>query len=313
LLKNTPSYILKELQRRDIEVEVLDEKNSLLRFRSPGGKWRFLLSCVSDQSSAVGRFICNHKDIALMAARMSDLPLVPDTVYENDEQAIAFMQEHTPIVTKPIDGAHGRGVSVAIEDVSQLKEAVHLAREADPDGKVLLQKMVAGEDARLLVIGGRFVAAVRRIAAHVTGDGQRTLKELIEHENKNNPKRVTGYTGTLRQIDMAAAKKFLQEDISKIPDKDERVQVVGMSNTSMGGYAVDATDEIPQDIATKVEALAEALHLPTCGVDFLIDADKNYYFLEINGSPGFGPHIHPHEGKARDVTKVYVDWLLSAK
>lgn len=311
MLKNTPLYIMKELQKRGIEVEVLDESASLLRFKTPEGQWRLLKSCVSDTSSAVGRFICDHKDVSNILARLVGMPLIPSIVYENDDQAAAFLDEHQPTVVKPVNGAHGAGVTVNISTIDDLKKAVEVAKEQDPWNEVLLQKMIHGDDARLLVIGGRFVAAVRRIPAQVKGDGVRSLKELIEHENETNPKRVTGYTGTMRKIDMESAQSFLKEDINRVPGKGECVQVIGTSNTSMGGVAVDETESIPKGIIKKVEALAAELRLPTCGVDFLIDGKGDYYFLEINGSPGFGPHIHPHKGESRNVTKLFVDDLLS--
>lgn len=311
MLKNTSLYILEELQRRNVEAEVLDEKSSLMRYKSSSGDWRLLRSCVNDQSSAVGRFICDHKDLSLMFARSIGIPQVPDVIYEDDNQAEAFMRKHKSIVVKPVSGAHGHGVTVAVTETQQLKEAVENAKEHDAGGNVLLQQMVQGQDVRLLVLGGRFAAAVRRVPAGVTGDGKKTLRELIEQENETNQKRVTHYTGTLRKIDLPAAEKFLRDDITRIPRQKEYVQVVGTANTSMGGHAVDATDEVPQHIIAKVETLAEQLHLPTCGVDFLIDKNQNYYFIEINSSPGFGPHLHPHEGKSRNVTKMYVDYLLS--
>lgn len=310
-LNNTANFIYKELKRRQVPVEVVSEEHSLIRFFH-NNRWQMLKSCLTERASYSSCYICNTKPMSEVVARTVGFPVPTSAMYESMDQAVEFMASNAPIVVKPVDAAHGYGVTVNIKTKSDLKKALTVARQYSTE-PAILQKMVNGHDARLLIINGKYVAAVRRVPAFVTGDGEHTIEQLIEIENQRPDRKdiAVKMRGRMARISLDSAKAYLKRKINRIPKAGEVVSVVGVGNTSLGGHAEDITEDIPREMYEKAEAFAEKLHLPVCGVDVLIDDTGEYHFLEANASPGFGPHHHPRAGKARDVTRVFVDMLIS--
>jgi cyanophycin synthetase len=244
-------------------------------------------------------------------ALRNDIP-VPETVLAADQQAVQdFVKRHKDFVVKPADGAHGRGVSVGVDE-SKLEAAISLAAESAKAGGVLLQQRIIGSDLRVLVIGGKCVAAVRRMPASVIGDGQHTLRELIAIENDANPERGLNDEKRFSKIDLDASNRFLGDRLdSQIPAKAEETIVVGTANIGAGGYAVDYTDKITPAIKAAAEKFAMLVSVAACGVDFIWEEPGAYYFIEANACPGFNLHIDPTEGTSRPVAQYFVDFLLS--
>lgn len=307
-MTNTPTYIYKELKKRGINVEVIDDNYSLMRYYHKR-KWHRLRGCITEDVASISRFICDTKSVAERFAKQVGMPIPASTQYKSLDQAIKFMNKHGTIVVKPLDAAHGHGITLNITSKTALKRALSYAKKFS-DHPPLLQQMVQGQDVRIMVIGGKYVAAVRRVPAAVKGDGKHTIEQLIKRENKR-PHRAKGKRGRLGPINMQAAKSFLNRRIFRVPDSNETVPVVGMGNTSIGGHAEDYTDELPKEIYKMAEKFARELKLPVCGVDIILDDDNNYNFIEANASPGFGPHHHPQVGERRNVTKVFVDLILN--
>jgi cyanophycin synthetase len=74
-----------------------------------------------------------------------------------------------PLVTKPLDGNHGRGITIGISDEEQLRFGFKLAQEHSR--QVIVEQFFEGRDHRILVINGKLIAVAERIPAHVIGDG----------------------------------------------------------------------------------------------------------------------------------------------
>lgn len=309
-MANTPTYIYHELQRRKVPVELIDEKAWLMRYEKDG-TWHYLKGCLTDETGVISCGICDNKRLAERFAREAGMDVPASVRYENDEQTMAFIERYGPIAVKPLNAAHGHGISLNVASVTAVKKAVVSARQYSSVPPIL-QQMVSGEDIRMLLIGGVYVAAVRRVPAMVVGDGMHTIKQLIEMENAK-PHRAAGKRGELKIISLDGAKAYLKKRIHRIPPTGEQVAVVGVSNTSMGGHAEDATDEVPMEIRQKAAAFVQALKLPVCGIDIIRAPTGRCKFIEANASPGFGPHHHPRVGQKRDVTKLFVDFLLSGR
>ncbi len=306
-MKNTATYIYEEFKRRKVKVEVIDESSGLMRYRH-SGSWHRLRGCVAEGASSVSVFICNNKPVAEQIAKDIGMPVPVSQNYQSFDQAMKFVDKYSSIVVKPADSAHGHGISLDVSSKSALKKALSRAKKYSKKPP-LLQQMVQGQDVRMMIIDGKYVAAVRRVPATVVGDGKHTLGELIEIENRR-PIRTSSWRGQMRVISLEAAKSYLRRRVSKIPAKGDKVPVVGMSNTSIGGHAEDMTDQLPSTIYKKAEKFVRELGLPVCGVDILLDDSGKYHFIEANASPGFGPHHNARIGQKRDVTKLFVDMLL---
>lgn len=306
-MTNTPTYIYKELKKRGIKVEVVDSKYGLMRYHHKG-RWHLLRGCVTHKASSVATFICNRKSVAEIFASRSGMPVPASESFESFDQALRFIKKHGSIAVKPLDAAHGYGISLNVGSKTELIKALRRAKKHSMRPP-LLQQMVGGHDVRIMIIDGKYAAAVMRVPAMVTGDGKHTVLELIERENEK-PYRSKGRRGRLGVISLDAAKAFLKRRLSKVPKKGEKVSVIGMGNTSIGGHAEDYTDRLPAKIYRKAEKFARELKLPVCGVDIMLDKDGKYHFIEANASPGFGPHHHPRVGAERDVTATFVDMIL---
>lgn len=313
----TTRRVLDEFQRRNVPVEIITELPYVLMRYLYNGKWHLLHSTMSEYTAGSAKIICDQKYISNELAMRNSIP-VPQTVHYSQTnggvsaEVTAFLSSQPPFVVKPADGAHGRGISVGVT-ANNLLAAVELASKTAGAGGVLLQQLAKGSDLRILVIGGQFVAAARRIPASVVGDGTKTLRQLIEHENETNPER--GYNDEKRfsKIDMVAATRFLGTALdNQVPLAGNWVTVVGTANIGAGGYAIDYTDKVSEGLKSDAEKFARLALVATCGVDFIWDeASGEYYFIEANACPGFNLHIQPTEGQSQPVARHFVAFLLA--
>jgi cyanophycin synthetase len=312
MIKSTSKMILEELLRRGFKAEVaVDDRFTLLRYFHDGA-WQYLQSSMPHSSSAVGKLICDHKDLAAAVASQLDIPQPGTMVYIDHPTALAFMRKHGRIVVKPVDAAHGNGVTVGVDTDEQLTKAVQVAQSAAQGTTIILQQQVTGVDLRILIIDGTYVACAKREPAKVLGDGIHTLRELILHENDTNPERGHDYQLRLNKIDLDASERFLGDALdATTPAAGEEAPVVGTANIGTGGQAVDYTDRLPADLIEAAERFARATQIVACGVDFMWDEQANtYHFIEANACPSFYLHTAPSEGRGRPVEKAFVDALL---
>jgi cyanophycin synthetase len=314
-LRITGRAVYDELTSRGIEVKIIDAHKGLLRF-SHRGKSRYVQSCLTDDSSAVGRNIANNKIAASTLARTLNMRLPEEVVYTDTRSAQQFLSRHRMIVVKPTDGAHGKGVSVGVTTMGQLSTAVKDALAVSESNQVILQQQIRGDDIRILIIDRKLAAASLRSPATVIGDGASTIEQLVTVEN-NNILRGTNYAKPLNKIDVEAAESYIGGSFENvIPKNGQPVQVAGTANIGTGGKATDITDKIPEAVVEDARRIADELKQRCCGVDYIAGDllnPESYYFIEINASPSFGLHMCPSEGKPRAVQQDFVDMLISTQ
>lgn len=222
-----------------------------------------------------------------------------------------------PVVVKPLDANHGRGVTTNITDESQLEKAYDKAKEHS-DG-VIVETFLEGLDHRLLVVNGELVAAAKRVPAHVVGNGRHNIEELVALVNED-PRRGVGHEKVLTRISLdAAAERMLAAHdyaLDSVPAEGEIIYLQPTANLSTGGTAVDVTDVIHPDNKTMAERSILALGLDVGGVDFITtDITRSYRevgggICECNAAPGFRMHVAPSEGEPRDVAEPVIDMLF---
>lgn len=215
-----------------------------------------------------------------------------------------LLDKYGTIVIKPLDGAHGNGIITNIKTFEAAMDAVETAKKYAPSGLVLAQQQLDfdGYETRVICINYHFVEALSRIPAHVTGDGEHTVAELIEIEN--NTIRTEAYKSNLAYIDREYSEQFLKEKgtADQIPAKGEKVQVVKMCNIGRGGTVEDITDSFPEEKKALSDKIAKTLGLPVIGIDFFGD-----YVLEVNASPSL---YYPLDGpRASYGVEKLVDYL----
>lgn len=238
-------------------------------------------------------------------------------VYSEEDAARAAERIGFPVVVKPLNANHGRGVSIGMEDKESVRTAFAHAREHSRT--VLVESYIAGLDHRLLVVNGELIAASKRVPGHVKGDGVQTIEQLMEEVNQD-PRRGIGHEKVLTKLDLDhQAMRLLEDrgyDAQTIPPRDEVVYLRSTGNLSTGGTAVDVTDIIHPDNREMAIRAAKAIGLDVAGVDFLTtDISESFNvtggaICEVNAAPGFRMHVSPSEGTPRDVAGPVLDMLF---
>ena len=238
-------------------------------------------------------------------------------VYSAREAARAAERIGFPVVVKPLNANHGRGVAINLTSGDAVREAFDMAREHSRG--VLVESFIEGLDHRLLVVDGELVAAAKRVPGHVVGDGRSTIEELIEIVNQD-PRRGVGHEKVLTRLELDHQAKTLLDaqglTASSVPEADQVVFLRKTANLSTGGTAVDVTDVIHPDNRDMATRAARAVGLDVAGIDFLTDDitvshnENGGAICEINAAPGFRMHVAPSEGKPRDVAGRVMDMLF---
>lgn len=248
------------------------------------------------------------------------LPVPRQELVQSDSQAVrAARRIGYPVVTKPYNGNHGRGISIRLTSDAEVVQGFASAREHSRS--VIVETFLEGDDHRLLVVNGELVAATRRTPGHVTGDGVHTIADLVEVVNQD-PRRGVGHEKVLTRLDLDAQAHRMLERVGmtpgSVPIAGQVVYLRSTANLSTGGTATDVTDVIHPDNRDMAVRAVRAIGLDVGGVDFLsTDITESYRTIgggicEVNAAPGFRMHVAPSEGTPRDVAGPVIDMLFPA-
>src|SRR6476619_5290006 len=224
-----------------------------------------------------------------------------------------------PVVCKPLDDNHGRGVCLDLQDADAVREAFPVAQGESRRGSVIVETFVTGRDYRCLIIGGRMQAIAERVPAHVLGDGEHTVAELVEITN-SDPRRGVGHEKVLTKlkvddaaVELVRSQGFGMEDV---PPAGEMVKLALTGNMSTGGISVDRTFEAHPDNVEIAEEAARMIGLDVAGIDFICPdiaspvRETGGAICEVNAAPGFRMHTHPTVGEPQYIAKPVVDLLF---
>ena len=244
---------------------------------------------------------------------------VPKGFHIQEEEDLARTVESVgfPVVIKPLDGNHGRGATIGIENMEDAVTAFHKAKEYSR--YVIIEKLLAGKDFRALVVNNRLIAVAERTPANVVGNGKNTIQELIDEVN-SDPKRGYGHENVLTKIivdqqteRIIKAKNYTLETV--LPE-GELLHLKTTANISTGGTAIDRTDEIHPENAFMFERIAKIVGLDIAGIDVIAPnvseplRENGGGIIEANAAPGFRMHLAPSEGIGRNVAEHVVDMLF---
>ncbi len=222
-----------------------------------------------------------------------------------------------PVVTKPYNGNHGRGISIKLGSDEEVVEGFLKAQAISRS--VIVETYLEGDDHRLLVVNGELVAATRRTPGHVVGDGTHTIRELVEIVNQD-PRRGVGHEKVLTRIELDAQADMMMARVEvtadSVPEAGRAIYLRSTANLSTGGTATDVTDIIHPDNREMAVRAIKAIGLDVGGVDFLSTNIAESYktigggICEVNAAPGFRMHVAPSEGKPRDAAGPVIDMLF---
>lgn len=308
--------LVQEARRRRIPVTRLNEA-SLIQLGT-GSRQQRIRASVTGRTALIGAELASNKHAAKRLLSEIGLP-VPRGEVVRDRAAALAAARHLgwPVVVKPLDGNHGRGVCTGVIDPAMLLAAFDTARSISRS--VIVERMLPGTDHRFLVVGGKLVAAAERVPAHVIGNGRDSIRNLIEAVNADS-RRGDGHEAVLTRIgidDALHAWLALQgQTIESIPLPGERVTLAGTANLSTGGTAIDRTDDVHPDNAAIAEQAALAIGLDVAGIDILSpDISRSLCetgggIVEVNAAPGLRMHLAPSEGIPRDVARPIIGSLF---
>jgi len=246
------------------------------------------------------------------------LPVPRQELVQTAEQAVRAAQRiGFPVVTKPYNGNHGRGISIRLMSGAEVAAGFAAAREHSRS--VIVETFLEGDDHRLLVVNGELVAATRRTPGQVVGDGAHSVAELIDLVNLD-PRRGVGHEKVLTRLELdAQAVRMLERaglTAESVPAPGQVVPLRSTANLSTGGTATDVTDVIHPDNRDMAVRAVRAIGLDVGGVDFLSRNIAESYrrigggICEVNAAPGFRMHVSPSEGISRDVAGPVIDMLF---
>jgi cyanophycin synthetase len=273
---------------------------------------------VTGKTSHIAVELASDKEETNKILASLGLPVPRQELVQSEEQAKrAARRIGFPVVTKPYNGNHGRGISIRLMNDDEVVAGFKAAREHSRS--VIVETFVTGDDHRLLVVNGELVAATRRTPGHVVGDGLSTISQLVEIVNQD-PRRGVGHEKVLTRLELDVQAEMMMSragyDKDSVPKSDEVVYLRSTANLSTGGTATDVTDIIHPDNRDMAVRAIKAIGLDVGGVDFLSDNIAESYqthgggICECNAAPGFRMHVSPSDGTPRDVAGPVIDMLF---
>jgi cyanophycin synthetase len=308
--------IVDEAIKRDIPFIRLD-KNAFVQL-GYGKKQKQIQATIASTTSQIAVEIAGDKDETKRILTEANIP-VPLGVIASDVESLQECIDEVgyPAVVKPLDGNHGKGATINITGPEELRTAFERAKVFSRN--VIIERFIQGNDYRVLVINNKFVAAALRTPASVTGDGKRTIQELIDLENED-PRRGNGHCNVLTKLDVNdITREMMKKDgitLDTVLAEGRVFYLKPTANLSTGGTATDVTDTVHPSNISLFERVARIIGLDICGIDVMASTlekpirETGGAILEVNAAPGFRMHVEPTHGTPRNVARPVVDMLF---
>lgn len=298
---------------RDIPYIRLLETGNLVQL-GHGAAMRRIWTAETDRTSAIAEGISRDKDLTKRLLQCCGVPVPEGREVESAEDAWDAAEDiGLPVCVKPVDGNHGRGVFIDIRSREDVEMAYGVA--VDEGSGVLVERSIPGSEHRLLVIGGKLVAANRGDVVKVKGDGKHTVRELIELQINCDPRRGPSESHPLSKIRVDAAARLelsrQKLDGDSIPEDGREVLIQRNAN-----HEFDVTDEVHPETAEIAALAARIVGLDIAGIDLVCEdisrplAEQGGAIVEVNAGPGLLMHLKPGVGKPRPVGQAIVEHLF---
>jgi len=312
--------LFREAVKRGVSFEILDRKENFVRFQKDGNIQYVKQATKTSLDNYASILAMENKLVTKKILEEHQIRVPKGQEYTSAEEAKAdfIIHQGNPVVIKPNQTNFGLGITILKEntDDQTYQRAVDIAFEHDTT--ILIEEFIAGKEFRIFVIGDEVVGILHRVPANVTGDGTKTIRELVELKNQD-PLRGKGYRTPLEKIRLEEAEAmFLKQqgkDFETVPASGEIVYLRENSNISTGGDSIDFTDDIPDSYKQIAVRAAKALNVVITGLDMIIPdvsteaTNDNYAIIELNFNPAIHIHCHPFQGKNRRLNEKLMDAL----
>ncbi|HEY1104106.1 MAG TPA: cyanophycin synthetase [Burkholderiaceae bacterium] len=281
-----------------------------------GAAQRRIWTAETERTSAIAEGIAHDKDLTKSLLKGCGVPVPEGEIVDSAQAAWdAALDIGLPVVIKPTDGNHGRGVSLDLKERKDVDAAFELAQEHGSE--VLVERFVRGHEHRLLVVGGKVVAAARGEAAWVTADGKSTVVELVDMQLNTDPRRGLNEDAPLNLVETREDEAILL-DLQRQGLTPDAVPAAGRQVLIQrnGNVAIDCTDQVHPEVAYAVSLAARVVGLDVAGVDLVAQdigkplQEQGGAIVEVNAGPGLLMHLKPAEGIPRPVGRAIVDHLF---
>lgn len=309
-LELSTQILMKESIKRGITVNIVDRTENFISLKK-GEKIEYVKQATkTSKDTYVSVLIMENKTVTKKVLEEKGVKVPTGEEFNSIEEAKAkaYNYVNKPVVIKPKSTNFGIGINIFPEGAN-LEDIIHAFEIAfKNDNTVLIEEFIKGKEYRFLVINDEVVGILHRVPANVIGDGEKSIKELVEVKNQD-PLRGKGYVTPLEKIRLEEnAKLFLKQqgkNFDYIPKKDEIIYLRENSNISTGGDSIDYTDDIPQKFKDIAVNAARAAGAKICGVDMMLedysDENTNYAIIELNFNPAIHIHSYPYKGEERKI------------
>ncbi len=268
----------------------------------------------TERTGAIAENISRDKDLTKSLLQSCGVPVPEGRMVDDPADAWEAAEDiGVPVVVKPYDGNHGRGVFTNLMTREEVEAAFKVAIEEGSG--VIVERFVRGNEHRLLVVDGKVVAVARGEAASVVGDGSSTIDRLIEIQLNSDPRRGTteDYPLNFVRIDSAARLELTRQGFIAESVPPAGVEVLVQRN---GNVAFDVTDRLHPDVAACAALAARVVGLDIAGIDLVAEdisrplEEQGGAIVEVNAGPGLLMHLKPADGEPRPVGRAIVDSLF---
>ncbi len=281
---------------------------------------RRIWTAETDQTSAIAEEIASDKDLTKRMLQACGVPVPRGEMVQSAAQAWEAAQSiGLPVVIKPYDGNHGRGVSLDLENQVDIEAAYALANQ-EGDGQVIVEEFIRGNEHRLLVVGRQVVAAARGTTLFVLGDGNSNINQLVDQQINSDPRRGRAESFPLNVVDLDDSPEVMLElertglAPHSVPEAGQKVLI-----QRNGNVAFDVTSEVHPSVARAAALAARVVGLDIAGVDMVLENcalpldQQRGAVIEVNASPGLLAHIKPANGTGQPVGTAIISHLFDKK
>jgi len=284
-----------------------------------GSAQRRIWTAETDRTSAIGESIASDKDLTKTLLASCGVPVPEGSVVRSAAAAWEEAQDiGLPVAIKPVDGNHGRGVSLNLMSEADVHAAYAIAAEEGDSSAVLVERFIPGNEHRLLVVGSKVVAAAKGESLWVVGDGTSTVTQLCDSQINIDPRRGNSEEFPLSPVVPAESDEVMLDlkrqglTPDSVPQAGQKVLI-----QLNGNVADDVTDEVHPDVAHVAALAARVVGLDIAGIDLVCEdisrplEEQRGAIIEVNSSPGLLAHIKPAQGEPRNVGKAIVEHLFA--
>ncbi len=302
------AYYIQAADKLGIKYEIIIPRMTA-KFSSDKYHW-FINVTANPLTSAPSARLARTKNLTNKVLSLANIPVPKQIKAETIEEALQFFENEKDIVLKPAQNLGGHGISILPQTKEEVIEAFKEAQNNDRHQRVLIEKFIQGDNYRFLVVGDNVVSVVRRLPAHITGNGINTILELIDIENNNRK---------LKGLLPIPLDEETQRQIEKQGYNDNTIIENGLTifvrkntNLTTGGTTEECLQEVnPYYLEIAINAV-KALDMKFGGVDLIakdITKPGDCAINEINYNPGLRLHYKVDKGEPVDVAYHIIKYI----